>query len=323
MSIQRPKIIFLIFVITFLTANLALPFEGPLQIKNQYPIFIHADQPYMEKAAIENSLSFGLSHSSTYTVQSSGRWLINLDMEITEMSLRYKRIIMDRFEIGIDLPVLIIGGGFLDSPLESFHDSFGFDDYGRSRRPDNEFLYEVRKDGKLIVKGKSGVNLGDIRFSLKRPLLSSDNYTLSLRGDLEIPVSDAEKGYSNESLDAGISLLYDRRITDKIMTYWNAGVVFPGDLRAHSSVDLKNFIYGGVSAEASMGERLSLLLQLQGQSNLFPETDLLAVDREAWLIAIGGRYTVDKGSFEISFTEDINTSGAADFIFNLTYKLKM
>jgi hypothetical protein len=154
--------------ILFYPLSSANSFDGPLQVKNQYPIFLHANQQYIDKASLENSMSFSLSHSSTYTVQESGHWTINLDMEITELNLRYKRIIRDMFEINLDLPVLIIGAGFMDGFLADYHDTFGFADYGRSARPHNAFLYEVRRDGRLIIKGSSSAKLGDIRLAVKK-----------------------------------------------------------------------------------------------------------------------------------------------------------
>lgn len=312
-------------VLLFLTLPLsaALSFEGPLQVKNQYPIFLHADQQYLEKAAIENSMSYSLSHSSTYTVQQSGHWTINLDMEITEINFRYKRIIKDFVELNIDLPVVIMGPGFMDGFLEDYHDTFGFSDYGRSQRPNNAFLYEVRRNGQLIVRGKSGTGIGDIRIALKKELLSLEGLTVSIRGDLEVPVSSAEKGFSNGSLDAGASLLIDKSITDSIMAYFNFGAVFPGDVKGHERLDIDNFIHGGAAIEAELWEGLSVILQLQGQSAIYPQTDLLAVDRDAYLLAIGGRYESGAKSFELSLTEDINTAGAPDFIVNLTYKLNL
>lgn len=317
------KIFVVIFLIVVYPVFASASFEGPLQIKNQYPIFLHADQQYLEKAIMGNSMSYSLSHSSTYTVQESGRWLIDLDMEVTEMNFRYKRTIRDLVELDVDIPVLIIGGGFMDGFLDTYHDAFGFPDYGRSDRPKNDMLYEVRRDGVLIVKGESGVRMGDIRFSLKKPLVSSDGLALSIKGDVELPVSNAEKGYSNGSIDAGISILLDKGLSEKIMTYWNFGAVFPGDVKGHETLAIKDFLHGGVAIEAAVKKKLNLLLQVQGHSSIYPETDLLAVDRDMYMISLGGRYDTGKRSFEVSLTEDISTSGAPDFILNFTYKLNI
>ncbi len=313
---------FAVIVISLLImpVSTAISFEGPLQIKNQYPIFLHADQQYLEKAAMENSMSYSLSHSSTYTVQQSGQWTINLDMEITEINFRYRRIVKNLFEFNLDLPIIVLGGGFMDGFLEDYHDTFGFSDYGRSQRPHNDFLYEVKRNGTTIIEGKSGINIGDIRLAVKKPLLSSEDLTLSLRGDLEIPVSSAKKGYSNGSIDAGVSVLLDKRITDRIMAHLNLGYVIPGDVRGNEHLDIENFVHGGAAVEAVLWEGFNVVLQLQGQSAIYPQTDLLAVDRDAYLLAIGGRYQTKTGTVELSLTEDINTAGAPDFIINITYK---
>jgi len=298
----------------------AFSFEGPLQINNLYPIFLHADQPYLEKADMENSISFSLSHSSTYTVEESPEWTISLDMEITELSFRYKRTIKNLFEFDLDIPVLIFSKGFMDGFLEGYHDTFNFPDYGRKDRPNNDFLYEVRRDGNLIIRGKTGTGLGDIRLAVKKPLMSADDYKLSIRGDIEVPVSSAKKGYSNGSVDAGISLLFDKSISDSTMTYWNLGAVFPGDVKGHENVDLKNFINGGLAVETGLMENLSLLVQLHGQSDIYPDTGISAVDGNAFFIAFGGRYYSGNKNYELSLTEDLNTTGAPDFIINFSYK---
>ena len=313
---------YLVSTVILLTclSSTAFSFDGPLQINNLYPIFLHADQPYLEKADMENSMSFSLSHSSSYTVEDSSEWVINLDMEITELSFRYKRIINNLFEFDLDIPVLVFSSGFMDGFLEGYHDAFNFPDYGRKDRPHNDFLYEVRRDGELIIRGESGTQLGDIRLAVKKPLMSADDYILSVKGDIEIPVSNAEKGYSNGSIDAGISLLFDKRISNRTMTYGNLGIVFPGDVKGHENLDLKNYFNGGLAVEAEMRNNLDLIVQLHGQSEIYPDTEISAVDDAAVFIVLGGRYYSDGDNYELSLTEDLNTSGAPDFIINFTYK---
>jgi hypothetical protein len=303
--------------------SLLYSFEGPLSVRNHYPIFLHTDQPLLEKAIMENAFSMRLSHSSTYTVQSSKEWEINLDMEITEINLGYRRIVKGLFEIGLEIPVIAFNSGFMDGFLSDYHDTFGLPDYGRSRRPQNEFLYEVRRDGETVIKGRSGIGLGDLRISLKRHVHLSNDFTLSIKGDVELPTGNADKGYGNGSLDAGISLLLDKGISDVFITYWNIGAVFPGDVKGHRVIDLKNFFYGGAVLEAVIGKKFSMVAQLQGQSSIYPETGISAVDRPAYLITIGGRYITERTGLELSLTEDINTSGAPDFIVNLAYNVNL
>ena len=156
--------------------------------------------------------SASLSHSSIYLVDNSSEWDIGLDMEITELNLRFRKNINNFIELGVEVPILSFNSGFMDGFLDSYHDTFGFPDYGRSNRPDNDFFYEVKRNGIVVVKGESGrIAIGDIRFSMKKPLLTGDP-ALSIQGEIELPTGEPETGYGNGSIDAGISLSGGQRI---------------------------------------------------------------------------------------------------------------
>lgn len=295
-------------------------FDGPLQVRNQFPLFMPINAPYLDKATTETSFSAGISHSSVYLVERSSEWDIGLDMEITEFNLRFKKNIRDFIELGIELPILSFSSGFMDGFLNTYHDAFGFPDYGRSKRPDNKFLYEVRRNGKLVVKSKNGhIGIGDIRLSFKKPLLNRDP-AISIKGNIELPTGDAKTGYGNGSIDAGIAVLMDKKLSECFKSYLNIGAVFPGNLRGHEEINLREFFYGGAAIEASFWKNISLISQVFIQGSPFPKTDISSVDRLAVLLSLGGRYSSGNNNFEFSLTEDPNTSGAPDFTLNFSFK---
>jgi hypothetical protein len=316
---MKTKHIVLILFIIFFPFSRSHSFDGPLQVRNQLPIFLHADQPYLEKATIEDSLSLSLSHSSTYIVQASKAWLINLDMEITELKIRYKKTFKG-IEFGVDVPLLILSDGFMDGFLDLYHRTFGFNDYGRPNRPLNSFLYEIRKDGEMIIEGEEGIGLGDIRFGVKRLLYSGDGLNMGIRGGVELPTGDADRGFGNGSIDADIALMIDKLLSERFMTYWNIGVVHTGDLKASERLNLRDFFYTGFAAEAMLKSNLSFIVQFEAHPSIYPETDLDAIDTCACLLAFGGRYYMMKDVVEFSITEDIAAGAAPDFILNITYK---
>ena len=316
------KIIFLFqfFLYILFFPLLTNAFEGLLQVKNQFPLFLNVNAPYMETASVENSFSVSLSHSSVYLVRASSEWFLGLDMEITELNLIFKRNIRDFIELGVDLPLVSFSSGFMDSFINSYHEAFGFPDYGRSNRPDNKFLYEVTRKGVLIIKGENGrIGLGDIRFMFKKPILKGDP-AISIKADVELPTGDAKTGYGSGSIDAGVAVLIDKKLSKEMKAYCNLGVVFPGSLKGYEKVRLREFIYGGGGVEAALWKNFSLLGQVFMQGSPFPKTDISSVDRMAVLLSLGGRYYLGNSSFELSFTEDPNTSGAPDFTFNVSFK---
>jgi len=307
-------------MISILFSPVASPFEGPLQVKNQFPLSLALNAPYLERAAYEDSFSATLSYSSVFMVKNSPEWSVNLDMELAELNFRLRKNIGDVVQLGIDIPLLSFNSGFMDNFLSSYHNAFGFSDYGRSSRPSNEFLYEVRKNGVLIIQGEGGsVGIGDIRLSAKKVILNNDP-VLSLQTTVELPTGNASKGYGSGGVDVGISILMDKRISEKIKTYLTLGVVFPGNLHGEKTVTLNNVIYGGAAVEASLWEHISLLGQIVFQNSPFPKTGISSIDRVSALLSVGGRYTSGKNSFELSLTEDPNTAGAPDFTVVIGFK---
>ena len=295
-------------------------FEGPFQVKNQFPLFLPLDQPYLETAATEDSLSLSLSHSSVYMIKKSPGWNTDLDMELTELNIRVKKDLPGLFEAGLDLPVIRATAGFMDRPLAWYHRAFGFGDYGRKKRPRNDFMYQAGKDGLPLIEGDNDrTGFGDVRVSVKRKLLEGST-AVSLLADLELPTGNARVGYGNGSFDAGIALLLDRELSPEARLYGNLGAKAPGDLKALQTVELEPFVYGGIVLEYLYHPNLALLAQLSAQTSPYPDTGISEIDTPGVQLVLGGRYMTASGSYELSLSEDPNTSGAPDFSLNLTFK---
>jgi hypothetical protein len=313
-------ILFLCICAVLLEANQSYAFDGPLQTRNGFPLFLNIDEPYLESSPTGTSLAADFSYSSVYLVKNSAVWSFGLDMEIAGLTLKFRKDIERFIELGIDVPIISFNSGFMDDAIEAYHNAFGFPDYGRSNRPENAFLYEVRKKGRLVIKGENGsIGLGDIRFTIKKPILTGDP-AVSIRGDLELPTGDAKTGFGSGGIDSGIAVLADKDLGKYFKTYLNLGIIFPGDLRGYEKIDLEAFIYGGVAVEAAFWEHVSLTGQVFSQISPYPGTGVGPVDRAAVLLTLGGRYHSGDNNFELSFTEDPNTAGAPDFMLNFSFK---
>ncbi len=83
---------------------------------------------------------------------------------------------------------------------------------------------------------------------------------------------------------------------------------------------LDDFYYAGIGIETLVSPHLSLLGQLMAQTSPYPHTGISQIDNTGMLLVLGGRYYAGSGCYEFSLTEDPNTSGAPDFILNVSYK---
>ncbi|VAX32128.1 hypothetical protein MNBD_NITROSPIRAE02-216 [hydrothermal vent metagenome] len=308
----------------FATAGTVRGFEGPLNIRNSFPLFLAIGNPSIISAEGEDSVDLNLMYSSTYLVNTSGEWTFNLDLEAAIIDFQIKRLFWgDSVEVSLDIPVLSFNSGFLDGFLEFYHSALGFPDYGRSNRPPNDFLFEVTHNGRTVVAGKSGeIALGDIKVGVKKALYVKDPY-ISIYGSIEFPTGEPESGYGNGALDTSVALLVNKGIGDSIMTYFNAGAVFTDSFRGEETIDLEDYLYGAAGVEWLYSNTLSLNTQFFVQGSPFRNTGIRAIDEVATILSFGGRYRINpEKSLEFSFSEDTNTAGAPDFMVGFGYRYK-
>ncbi|MDA8099233.1 MAG: DUF3187 family protein [Nitrospiraceae bacterium] len=307
-----------VFILAMLTPSAATA-EGPLKVRNQFPLLIPVHPPYLESAEVRDEIVASLSHSSTYLTEASKQWAVGIDIELTELNIRLKKRIGDRNEIGLDVPVIRPSGGFFDVPLADWHNLLGAGDYGRHNRPPNSFLYQVLFNGNPVIIPKNDRSgLGDLRAAWKVKLHDAGP-VVSLLVDAEAPTGDARTGYGNGSYDFGAALLLDAAFGRTYRVYANAGVVSPGDWKGYQTIPLRAFGYGGLGIEAAWWERFHVIVQTVVAGSPFPSTGIREIDWPGVLLTFGGRYSWQKNSVEFSLTEDPDTAGAPDFIANVSW----
>jgi hypothetical protein len=322
MRISAARILPVLLILLTVVPARGQAFDGPLQVRNQLPLFLGMHPPYLESAAVQDSLALSLHHSSTYMTEISPRWVVNMDLELTELDIRLKKKLGQRSEIGLEVPVIRPSGGFFDGPLEAWHDLLPVGDYGRHERPENAFLYQIVHDGRPVIVGVNDrTGFGDVRLTYKQ-VVSASSVTVSAMISLELPTGDAPTGYGNGSYDTSFALLADGKWGGSYYGYGNIGYIFPGDLKGHQTIPLRNSWYAGGGIEAAWWERFSVLVQALVQQSPLPETGIDHVDRPGILLTVGGRYHFPNSSIEFSLTEDPNVSGAPDFIADMAWMLR-
>ncbi|KJU84066.1 conserved hypothetical protein, secreted [Candidatus Magnetobacterium bavaricum] len=320
------KLLFAVAVGGFLLLVCLMPgivvaFDGPLPIKNQFPLSMYLLSPRYESPRLQDSLTLGLTYSSIYMVRKSRDYNVGLDLESAEFSLGLRKVILDSIELSAEVPVVVFTSGIMDDAINKYHEALGFGNYGRRNRPLNAFLFSVKEKGKTLIEGRDGyIGLGDIRLGIKTPLLTSDPL-ISVMLELELPTgSNPGAGIGSGGVDAGGSIMVGKDITNNLSAYGAVGVVFPGNYRGRETIGLRSYLHATTALQYDLSRPLLLIGQLTVQGAAFPDTQIPQIDRPAALFAIGARYKLDKNTIELSFIEDPNTSGAPDFSLNLLYK---
>lgn len=112
----------------------------------------------------KGELRLTLDYASNYIADAHEGETIILDGESARFTFSGRYGIKKDWEVGLEIPFLLMGGGFLDNFIINYHSTFGFPQGGRDRAPRDRLLYQYKKDGqeKLRTTGASA-GLGDIR----------------------------------------------------------------------------------------------------------------------------------------------------------------
>lgn len=295
---------------------------GPLQTINRFPLHmmvltprpVNAELP--GRGALEATLA--LAYSNTFLDIRNEHWDIVIDMEmlVGELSMVYG--VTDKLALRLEVPVISMQDGFLDGFLENYHDFLGVGNYGRDKRPKNEFSYQAAKDGRLWFQGESfGLRIGEIsvssQFALPAVKLGGHPLSSAVLGTLKIPVGDTDSGVGSGGYDVGFFLPVKWK-----GNRWGFHMM-PGAIRIDdpktlgAQVSARNSIGLFAGADYEYSHKWRLLAQFNYYSSPFEETGLDELDNGALELSFGIQRTLSKTLYwEFAFCEDL-TRAVPDF----------
>ena len=149
-----------------------------------------------------------LDHSSHYVNETASGERLLLDGETTRMTVSGRYGLSSKVEVGIDIPYIVHGGGFLDSFLIDYHSLFGFPQGGRDQAPRDRLLYRYEKKGveKLRID-HSGNGPGDVSLSAGYQLYHDGKEfprAVALRTTLKVPTGESGALRGSGSTDLSV-----------------------------------------------------------------------------------------------------------------------
>jgi hypothetical protein len=294
---------------------------GPLHAQQRYPLYIMfltpaPDSPRsIEKRRFMASLS--MDYTSIYIDETSKDWSALMDMEMTVVELSLTYGITSRMNISLSLPWISQNGGFLDGPLETYHDFFGFPNYGREDGPVNKFGYHVSADDEAWFDARSGgLHLGESVVSAKMRLSGTgrnEGLTSSLLVALKIPTGDTDHGFGSGRFDQALVLLNQYKSSPFIL-YLNPGVVFLSDPETRGAqIHVNDMMTLLAGIEYSASDSLALMGQFNFVTSPFHHTGIEQMDQDSLELTLGLAVALSSDVlFEFAFSEDL-TRTAPDF----------
>ena len=302
----------------------------PFRTVNQSPLVQIFGLPAESSASVTSPGRFRISLTedvaSNYTVSRSANEQITLDSESYRSTLAARYGINDRFEIGVDIPYVLYGGGFLDGFIVDWHSAFGLPQGGRDTVAKNRLITSYRKDGvQKLTMNRSGSGIGDISLNAGMKLYDvsdiSSHDSLALRTSLKLPSGDSGSLRGSGSTDISLSLcgsMNNYTEWGSLGLYGSLGgmAMTKGDVLSDQQNSLAGFGTAGIGWGPA--QWISFKLQLNAHTPLYHGSSLVELSSSSLMLVIGGalRFPGDY-LLDIGVSEDVAVATAPDVSFHL------
>ena len=178
-------------------------------------------------------------------------YLLDLETALFDVTLHYK-LSRDWTAYAI-VSAITYQGGFLDSTIEQFHDTFGFSSFGRPAvaRDQATLIYDLKGAHVVLLEKPTDGGLTDptigFRYTGLQPL---QNWRLSLEGAAKIPVAGRRLLLSTGRTDYGVQASLQRPGNRHALYVDLAAVYYAGPANPRRRIRRSSHAGGGLRVQA-------------------------------------------------------------------------
>jgi hypothetical protein len=310
-----------------LLALLTLPsltFASPLQTRNEAALSRFALLPVLGEVQLAplrgTAMNLQLDLSNEFYLDPAGRESVRLDGETLNLKLHAYQRLDAHWELGLRLSLLDAGGGFMDSFIENWHDWFGLPNGRREQLPQDEYRYQILRDGEVLIdQGEQSTGLGDSQLLLGYQAQEGRVW----RAALKLPTGEADR-LSGGSW--GLAAWVDQALPFADAGRWRGqlslGAAAQETVGALDAFQRPAHAFGQLALQVQLWGPLSGLGQLYAHSPLYKTLESDVADPGLQL-ALGGRWTLNANwAVDLAFQEDLIVNASPDFslLLGLRYR---
>ena len=293
-------------------------------LRNQHPfLHVYGLPPLQEAKLVEHGKTeygFAFTVVNNAEIKDTDTESIRLDGETYFADFTLRRRVLERLEIGVDIPFVKHSPGVLDEAIFDWHDFWGMSNSKRDGG-DNELIYRYLNNGSVerqIMSSSSGI--GDVQLSAAVPLFAGDgdrSRHVTMRFSVKLPTGDSEDLHGSGATDVALGLYAQDSTTmlGKEFAYSGfAGVLALGEGDVLTELQKSAVPYGGVAATWYATEQFRVTGQLQAQS-AYIDSDLDELGGSSIQLAVGGVYRLPRHGVSLRFAlvEDVISDATPDF----------
>jgi Protein of unknown function (DUF3187) len=261
-----------------------------------------------------------LVESSTSKSQLTPQASATLKFETTRAALDLKYGLPHDMELGIEIPLLYRGSGFLDPFIISIEKAFSDLSPDRiSFKRDTFGGYLITRDGTEIISGGNRkIGIGDIVLTGKITLLDESAYrpAVAARMAVKLPTGSFDRAFGSGKPDVGIGIAAQKALGPRWVLYLNQNVVEPIGRFGRSGLPLKPIFTTALIGEFLWTPGFSIVGQFDLYTSPFHGVGVPILDKGTTELVLGFNYHIRPHAlWQLFAIENFNwpEGGSADF----------
>lgn len=244
-------------------------------------------------------------------------FLFDAALSLAQFTLHYG--LTDNWSLYGSLPYYRFGGGGLDRTIEDFHDTFGFDTFGRDWLPRNQVNGVVSLAGQriVLVDAAPQSGLGDPIVGVRYHQRLDENDALSFELAHKFVIQDEKFFRTTGSDDTGFQVSW-HHFYDGVAMYLNASIVRIGS--ANPFPDKTRHVLPQLNAawEFRATETTNIVFQVNAQRSLFRDGTDPEISSNVYQASLGVRQRHAGFVWSYALTENlVNFNNTADLGFHI------
>jgi hypothetical protein len=234
-------------------------------------------------------------------------YLLDIETALFDMTFHYK--LSRNWTAFAIASAITYQGGFLDSAIEGFHDTFGFSSFGRPAVERNQatLVYDLKGARVVLLEKPTDGGLTDptvgVRYTGFQPL---QNWRLSLEGAAKIPVAGRRLLLSTGRADYGVQASLQRPGRNHAIYVDLAAVYYAGSsVPAPQDSQVIPTLVVGYEYKLTANTNLNLQAYVSESVYSSDQTDLDELTGMKYQYSLGIRHRRDNLIFTFGFTENV------------------
>jgi len=245
---------------------------------------------------------------------------IFFDGETARVAIQGRYGINEDWNVGVELPWVHHGPGFLDHFIIEWHDFWGFPQRGRDQVAEDEFTYRYDRGGetRLHIDSATG-GPGDMIVSAQRNLWRGPASAGVLHTQLKLPTGEADKLTGSGAADAAAGLELSRRWHRDWHSMLRVGAVYLGEGEVLPELQRNWAAYGGLDLTWRPIRALTFRVQYDAHTAPYEDSALNELRRWSGLLTTGGTWHISRRvALDLAVVENVpNSRVVSDVTFQL------